>query len=76
MDKTDHENIQDHPAHRAMVEKHRTQEKLRASKADTIVVIQYGNGETVWYSKKDALFAILWDFDLIENIYFATKGDK
>lgn len=69
MDKIEHENL-----HQVMGDMYKDQERIKASKADTIIVIQYGNGETVWYSKKDALFAIVWEFELIENIFFAEKG--
>ena len=68
--------VENHPVHQAMVEKHKAKHKIIASKNDTIVVIQYGTGKVEWYTKKDALEAIIYNFDLIEDIYFAELGGK
>lgn len=76
MDKINFDDVKNHPVHQAMVNKHKTEEKIRASKSDTIVVIQYGTGKTVYYTKKEALTAIIWDFDYIENVFYAEKGDQ
>lgn len=75
MDKPSFSDVKNHPAHQAIVNKHKTEEMIRASKSDTIVVIQYGSGVTVYYTKKEALTAIIWDFDVIENVFYAEKGD-
>lgn len=67
--------IENHPAHQAKLEQLKHKEHIIASKADTIVVIQYGSGKIVYYPKQKAVEAIVWDFDYIEAIYFAEKGD-
>lgn len=80
MDKNDNKpinmaDIEQHPAHIAKLEQLRSKEHIKASKNDTLVVIQYGSGKIVWYTKAEALEAIVFDFDYIESIYFAEKGD-
>jgi hypothetical protein len=64
----------DHPATQAIVRKWQREEKEKAKKKDTIVVIQYGTGKTIWLPQSEALYQIMMDFDYIEQIYYAEKG--
>ena len=50
------------------------EEKEKAKKKDTIVIIQYGTGKTIWLPQDKALHQIMIDFDYIEQIYYAEKG--
>jgi len=50
------------------------EEKEKAKKNDTIVIIQYGTGKTIWLPQSEALHRIMIDFDYIEQIYYAEKG--
>lgn len=50
------------------------EEKAKAQKTDTIVIIQYGTGKTIWLPQSDALHRIMIDFDYIEQIYYAERG--